>query len=844
MNQKRQGSALLLLGLLALTACAKPASSSLSQTGTNTSNDTGTSTSQSASASQSTSTSTSKSTATSNSTSTSESTSASTSTSISSSKEDEYVVALFLDYDGSLLSEQHVIKGAIPDYEGPVPHRNSDTHYNYTWKGWDKPLAALTENTTYTAVYEQDQFAYDAKFVDHDGSIIATILVYEGNSVFQTVQRNIPEPKQTIYTVGDTGVYVFSGYNGDLSAPLTADTTFTAQYTFNSDQVATFYSFPNDVTLEAHTGSIDSTYDLPTPRASKDSKFEGWYTDEACTTAANSSFTMSKNTTIYAKYTAMTKGADFDYQIVGDHVEIISVFSTKELVEVPSTLENKPVTVIKNKAVFHLPNTISLVIAEGITTIEDEAVSNNENLAIVTIPASVTSIGKNNFSLTIGALGFPKTSYFYVDENNLDYVTTDGHLIIDHNTLTIVASATYGLTTYTLPSNIRAIGDYAFRGSALNVVYGSDALTTIGEGAFYTSAISNFTIMGQINLVSVGKLAFFSTRITSFWIGSKTTTVGPGAFAGETPLSTIRIYGSNDTFTWANSCLYKTATGELVAAKQGISTLPAAIKSIAPYTFYGTLGTSLTVQGAITSIGEYAFANTHFVSPSLVFSDTSALTTIGDYAFANNPALSTFNIPAQVTSIGKGVFFGCSALATITVDPTNTAFSSISNIFLVKNATPINQVNLIVAFAPKNMNGNFVLPPLPFLALADELFGHNSASGITQVSVAPLTQLSANVFFDVYGITTIDLSTATFTTVVTNAFAYGHSLTTLTLPSTITSIETNAFLYSLVLTHLNFAGTKAQWAQIHFATGWNAHVGFNTVTCSDGDVAITPSFPD
>jgi hypothetical protein len=294
MNQKRQGLALLLLGLLALTACAKPASSSSSQTGTNTSNDTGTSTSQSASASQSTSTSTSKSTATSNSTSTSESTSTSTSTSISSSKEDEYVVALFLDYDGSLLSEQHVIKGAIPDYEGPVPHRNSDTHYNYTWKGWDKPLAALTENTTYTAVYEQDQFAYDAKFVDHDGSIIATILVYEGNSVFQTVQRNIPEPKQTIYTVGDTGVYVFSGYNGDLSAPLTADTTFTAQYTFNSDQVATFYSFPNDVTLEAHTGSIDSTYDLPTPRASKDSKFEGWYTDEACTTAANSSFTMSK----------------------------------------------------------------------------------------------------------------------------------------------------------------------------------------------------------------------------------------------------------------------------------------------------------------------------------------------------------------------------------------------------------------------------------------------------------------------------------------------------------------------------------------------------------------------
>jgi hypothetical protein len=751
-------------------------------------------------------------------------------------------VATFLNYDGSLLIKQNVVKGKAPVYAGATPTKASDTHYNYTWTGWDKTLAPINENTTYTATFQQDQFAFDVRFVDHDGTVLKTLLVNKGSTVFQTT-NDIPTPPHTIYAEGETGIYIYMGWKmADLSAAITADTTITAPYSFVSTEVAIFFSFPNDVTLKEYADDINSTYTLPTPRSTADAKFAGWYLDAAYTTAAASPFTMSKNTTLYAKYTPMTSGGHFNYEVVGDHVEIIRVMAEEELAEVPSTLENKPVTVIRTGAISEESLLSSLIIDQGITTIEDGAISDNLNLAIVSIPASVTSIGKNNFVSTQVIGGSPKMTYFYVNANNATY-ETDGHVIIERNSLTVIASATYGMTEYYLPEKVLAIGDYAFRGTALTTIQVPGTLLTIGEGAFYMSALTNFHYSSLPKLEKVGKLAFYSTNIKSFILSAFTTEVGPGAFAGETPLNSMGFSGMNTTFTWADDCLYKTATGELVAIAQGTDILPAVIKSIAPYTFYGTLGARLTVQGAITSIGEYAFANTNFTSQNLVFSDTSALTTIGDYAFAKDSALSTFNIPAQVTSIGKGVFFGCRALATITVDPTNTAFSSISNIFLVKNATPINQVNLIVAYAPKNMNGNFVLPPLPFLALGDDLFGHGSASGITSVSVAPLTQLSANVFSDVYGLTTIDLSTATFTTVVSNAFAEGHSLTTLTLPSTITSIETNAFSYSLILTHLNFAGTKAQWAQIHFATGWNAHVGFNTVTCSDGDVAITPYNP-
>jgi hypothetical protein len=757
-------------------------------------------------------------------------------------------VALFLDYDGALLNEQRILKGATPVYEGPTPSRKSDAHYNYTWTGWDKAFAPITENTTYTAVYGQDQFAYDVNFVDHDGSLIQTVVVNKGSTVASTIGANaVKKPLHEHYVDGETGVYVFNDWETEqLDAVINASTTFTATYTFVAGSVAIFFSFPNDVVLEEYVGAINSTYTLPTPHATRDEKFVAWYADKNYTVLANTTLTMTKNVTLYAKYTALTTGSELVYQIVGDHAEVVGLRTLKEKLEVASTFESLPVTVIRKDALSPTMNVISIVIPESVTTIEDGAIRNATALSVVSLPNSLTSIGKGNFR------DCPKLSYFYVGEDNLDYETRDGITLIDHNTLTIIASATYGLSNYAIPQDIKVIGDYAFKGSKLKTIEVPNALTTIGEGAFYSSTLESFDAVGGKGgllpslsqgslLTSIGKLAFYSTKLDSFTLGAKVTEVGPGAFSGFTPLESIFVEHGNTTFTWANDCLYKTATGELVAAAQGTMTIPAVITSIAPYTFYHILSNPITFLGAITSIGEHAFEGTFYSDKDLVFSNTSALTTIGDYAFKDVQGLTTFKIPATVTSIGKGAFLGCNSLTTFTVDSANTVYTVVANRFLAHLPTPTMPALTIIAFAQAGVGTTLALLMAP-VVLADDFFGHNGETNITTVSAA-LFSLNDTIFSNTDGITTINLSGSIFPTLVSHAFNHCDSLLTITLPATITSIESEAFFNCVNLQTFNFAGTKAQWGQVKLAADWNKYTGLTKITCSDGEVEITPSYP-
>ncbi len=66
---------------------------------------------------------------------------------------------------------------------------------------------------------------------------------------------------------------------------------------------------------------------------------------------------------------------------------------------------------------------------------------------------------------------------------------------------------------------------------------------------------------------------------------------------------------------------------------------------------------------SVTSIGEYAFANSNGLFEVTI---PNSVTTIGWYAFANCSLLSV-TIPESVTSIGKMAFYGCYYLANIEV---------------------------------------------------------------------------------------------------------------------------------------------------------------------------------
>ena len=55
--------------------------------------------------------------------------------------------------NGSILGTDTIRKGSVPQYTGEDPKKNENKHYSYEFKGWDKELAAVSEDTVYIAQF-------------------------------------------------------------------------------------------------------------------------------------------------------------------------------------------------------------------------------------------------------------------------------------------------------------------------------------------------------------------------------------------------------------------------------------------------------------------------------------------------------------------------------------------------------------------------------------------------------------------------------------------------------------------------------------------------------------------
>ncbi|MCR5096370.1 MAG: InlB B-repeat-containing protein [Erysipelotrichaceae bacterium] len=77
------------------------------------------------------------------------------------------VKVTFVNYDGeTVLTTVETIYGEIPEYDGPVPTRNSADNdpYTYEFKGWDPELGNVTKDTKYTATYKEIPKKYKVTF--------------------------------------------------------------------------------------------------------------------------------------------------------------------------------------------------------------------------------------------------------------------------------------------------------------------------------------------------------------------------------------------------------------------------------------------------------------------------------------------------------------------------------------------------------------------------------------------------------------------------------------------------------------------------------------------------------
>ena len=146
----------------------------------------------------------------------------------------------------------------------------------------------------------------------------------------------------------------------------------------------------------------------------------------------------------------------------------------------------------------------------------------NGKAANVTIPAGVTSIGKQAF------IGARLTSITIPSS-----VTSIGYGAF---------SGCASLTGITIPSSVTSIGDWVFsKCTSLTSVTIPSSVTSIGLGAFVEcKSLTSVTIPSSVT--AIGNAAFAScTSLTSITIPSSVRTIGEGAFAECERLTSVTV---------------------------------------------------------------------------------------------------------------------------------------------------------------------------------------------------------------------------------------------------------------------------------------------------------------
>ena len=344
----------------------------------------------------------------------------------------------------------------------------------------------------------------------------------------------------------------------------------------------------------------------------------------------------------------------------------------------------------------------TIIIENGVTSIGDRAFEKCTGLTTVTIPASVTYIGRDAFYVC------PKVEVVYCnanpatltwDENGCDDFKSDGTTIInvadaapwiekftgkvhgtfsdtpyvpltwnyDAGTKTLTFSGTASIPSYNDPDE-RPWKDYV---SEVENIVIEDGVTSIGHNAFYDCKnLSSVTIPSSVT--SIGMSAFRScTGLTSVTIPSSVTSIGHYAFYHCESLTSVIVHASNCTLgeDAFDECYQLDAIyvlSDKVEYYKAAENWSAYADKITAFIGGGDCG----AEGHETDV-TWLLKGT---SPNytLTISGTGAM---ADYASSENQpwkdyrsSITSVIIESGVTSIGKNAFNNCTGLTSVTVD--------------------------------------------------------------------------------------------------------------------------------------------------------------------------------
>ena len=378
---------------------------------------------------------------------------------------------------------------------------------------------------------------------------------------------------------------------------------------------------------------------------------------------------------------------DFRYNVFYDGtVEITGYSGDNEIINIPSTINDKKVTSIGDYAFSDCSGLTSVTIPDSVTSIGNCAFDGCSGLTNVTIPNSVTSIGDYAFCKCSGLTSITIPNSVTSIGNSAFYNCKSLTSITIPDSVTSIGDYAFsdcsGLTSITIPDSVTSIGNSAFSScSGLTSITIPNSVTSIGASAFrYCSGLTSITIPNSVT--SIGDYAFSGcSGLTSITIPDSVTSIGNCAFYSCSSLKNITVSSNNKNYTSEDGVLINKDKNELmqypIGKNETAYTIPNGVTSIGDGVFYWCYGlTSITIPNSVTSIGDRAFRSCSGLT-NLVLPDS--MEEIGSYAFDDCSSLSYVVIPKNIKKIDSLAFSSCKKLKDVYYKGSKSDWKKIKN---------------------------------------------------------------------------------------------------------------------------------------------------------------------
>lgn len=763
------------------------------------------------------------------------------------------------NYDGSELLVEQVNHGITPSYSKPNPTKPNTVESSYSFTGWDKELAPLTGDITYTAQFSEVKNKYTVTWKNYDGTILqqseleyGTIPTYTGS-----------EP---VKPSDGTNNYEFNGWSPSPVA-VTEETTYTA--TFN---------IIYEVSIYDHEGNLVETKDYAKDKEIDLIKYSNSHVYEYYYNVDNPSEHYSEESDDDNFKYKVGKNISLRPEAHKKHIEFITSSNTKVLDEHGNEIVSKTIDVttgnlvnlptVKKDNYYRIRNTVWEVEIDGERKVYDESTytSNFDTKLYLKDEStlfedyykfaedgdSVHIIGLNNKYKTVPDfdLNIPnfindkpvKSINWFRDLNNINSVT--------------------------LPDNVKEIKPDCFAHSSIKSINLEESkVTSIGNGAFaYCDNLT--TIKLNPECLSLGRFPFASSKnlVKVDLSLSKIESLQRQCFDECSNLETVLLpntlkYIEDYAFencTKLNKINLEDTKVESIGNKvfnecKGLINikLPSTCKTLGDEVFRFCINLK-TVDLSTTKI-EKIPSNCFLRNDNLeTISLPNVLKNIDDGAFSNNSKLTNINLAdTKIEVINSYAFWKCNSLTNIKLPSTcktlgSSVFSECENIVEVDlSSTKIEEINHS-CFA-KCINLQTVSLPNNIKHIKNEAFkenkklvninledtkietigrySFNQCLELTKIKLPSTCQyIDEDAFSACIKSEVIDLSLTKVNTLPNFCFDANSSVKEIILPSTVTSVRYMSFRDCASIEKIKYNGSKDQFKHINFGENWMPNV--------------------